>query len=365
MKICVIGGTGNISRRIVDELINNNHDVYCFNRGLSGDVPNGAQHIIGDRNDYKFFEKRIQDESFDYAIDMVCMDSKQALSSIRAFNGVKHLIFCSSTIVYDNNYTAYPKNENYRVKPKSKYALGKADAEKIFLDNYNKNTFPVTILRLSMTYGPQLGLYRQISSDPSWIARIKKGKPIIICDNGSARCQFMHINDAANIFVSLLGRKECFGEIYNVVGKNVYTWKDYHIEAMKIIGKEVQLVEVPFKYLKNLKIPRFQICRDITSYDMYFSPDKLLKVLPEFNYKISLKRGMFEVIKSMENGSLINNSFSQNWEERIIKKKVKGKLNKGLLINALLFKLDKIILIFLRKFYKISKFLLSTNNIYK
>ena len=94
MKICVIGGTGNISRRIVDELINNNHDVYCFNRGLSGDVPNGAQHIIGDRNDYKFFEKRIQDESFDYAIDMVCMDSKQALSSIRAFNGVKHLITC-------------------------------------------------------------------------------------------------------------------------------------------------------------------------------------------------------------------------------------------------------------------------------
>ena len=36
MKICVIGGTGNISTSIVSQLVKRGHDVYCFNRGLSG-----------------------------------------------------------------------------------------------------------------------------------------------------------------------------------------------------------------------------------------------------------------------------------------------------------------------------------------
>ena len=53
MKICVIGGTGNISRSIVVQLINQGHDVYCFNRGLSGKVPDGAHQITGDRNNKK------------------------------------------------------------------------------------------------------------------------------------------------------------------------------------------------------------------------------------------------------------------------------------------------------------------------
>ena len=79
MKICVIGGTGNISTSIVSQLVKRGHDVYCFNRGLSGQVPIGAHQIIGDRNDQKFYEKTMQDESFDYAIDMVCMNAESGL----------------------------------------------------------------------------------------------------------------------------------------------------------------------------------------------------------------------------------------------------------------------------------------------
>lgn len=352
MKICVIGGTGNISRSIVIELVKNNHDVYCFNRGLNGDVPSGAKHIIGDRNNSEFFEKRIQKEAFDYAIDMFCMNSKQALSTIRAFKGVKHLIFCSSTSVYDTNYSLQPKNENYPIKPLTKYGLGKAASEEIFINEYKNNKFPVTILRPSMTYGPQLGLYRQISTDPSWIDRIKKGKPIIICDNGEARCQFMHVKDAANIFVSLLGKKECFGEVYNVVEKKFHTWKEYHFEAMNVIGRKVDLIEVPFKDLLKFKIPRFRVCQDITSNDLYYNSQKLLEVLPEFRPKISLREGMYEVFKSMEDDGRIYNAFTQNWEDRIIEKKNKGTLKKGLLINAFLFNFDRLMM-FIRK--KISK----------
>ena len=51
MKICVIGGTGNISTSIVKCLLKQKHEVFCFNRGQSGSVPEGSHSIIGDRND--------------------------------------------------------------------------------------------------------------------------------------------------------------------------------------------------------------------------------------------------------------------------------------------------------------------------
>ena len=58
MKICVIGGTGNISSSIVSQLVKRGHDVYCFNRGLSGKVPKEVHQITGDRNDEKKFAQK-------------------------------------------------------------------------------------------------------------------------------------------------------------------------------------------------------------------------------------------------------------------------------------------------------------------
>jgi nucleoside-diphosphate-sugar epimerase len=42
MKICVIGGTGHISTSLVRSLLEQGHEVTCFNRGQSGEVPKGA-----------------------------------------------------------------------------------------------------------------------------------------------------------------------------------------------------------------------------------------------------------------------------------------------------------------------------------
>ena len=75
MKVCVVGGTGNISTSIVKLLLNQKHEVICLNRGMSGSVPEGARVIIGDRRDQNAFEKKIQNESFDVAIDMFCFNA--------------------------------------------------------------------------------------------------------------------------------------------------------------------------------------------------------------------------------------------------------------------------------------------------
>jgi len=33
MKICIVGGTGHISTAIVNQLLKQEHNVFCFNRG--------------------------------------------------------------------------------------------------------------------------------------------------------------------------------------------------------------------------------------------------------------------------------------------------------------------------------------------
>jgi len=353
MKICVVGGTGNISTGIVNQLLKQGHDVFCFNRGIKGFVSHGAHSLIGDRNDQRFFEKVIQDANFDFAIDMVCMNASQASSSIRAFKGVKHFIMCSTVSTYGVNRDFSPVTEDHPIRPTTENGRNKANADDVFRDAHKKNGFPVTILKPSTTYGPKMGLLRQISTDFSWIDRIRKNKPILICDDGSAKCQFMHVDDAALIFSSILGKKECIGHTYNMVDRKFYTWKEYHEIAMEVIGKKVELIEVPYIDLERLKIPGFRLCREIFSHNLHFSAEKLFEILPEFRPKVSLKEGMRKVIEEMDKDGRIINSAQQNWEDRIIRKKRKGSIKSGILINAFLYNLDRVISAIRRKLSKI------------
>jgi len=341
MKICVVGGTGNISLSIVNQLLKEGHDVFCFNRGISDIVPDGAKSIIGDRNDQEVFEKAMQDESFDFAIDMVCMNADQASSSIRAFNSVKHFIMCSTVSTYGVKYDWFPTTEDHPLRPINDYGRNKANADKVFIEAYKKKGFPITIIKPSTTYGPKMGLLRQISLDFLWIDRIRKGKPILICDDGSAKHQFMHVDDAALVFSSILGKKESIGETYNMVNQKLHTWNEYHKIAMKVIGKEVELIEVKYADLERLKVPAFDLCRDVFSHNQHYSSEKLSKVLPEFSPKVSLEEGMKEVIEKMDQDGRITNSDKQNWEDKIIKKKRKGNIKSGLLIKAFTEKLTK------------------------
>jgi len=344
MKICVVGGTGNISSSIVNLLLKQNHEVVCFNRGTRGTLPKNVRLIKGDRSDSENFEKKIQLENFDAAIDMICFNAHQAKSSIKAFNGVKHFIMCSSVATYGNEYISFPTNENHPIRPYDYYGHNKAEADSVFMEEHEKNGFPVTIVKPSTVYGPKLGLFRQVAStDFSWIDRVRKGKPIILCDEGNAKHQFIHADDAALAFSGILGKKHCVGQDYILTTKEVITWKEYHITAMKVIGREVELVGIPFSDLEKLRIPSFDLCRNIFSRNSHYSCEKLMGDVPEFQPKISLELGIQQVIDSMDQKKEIPNSDEKNyWEDQIIKAQKTGKPLKKVK-KSFFFKIGKIL----------------------
>src|SRR6266699_7352301 len=318
MKICVIGGTGNISTSLVRSLLEQGHEVTCFNRGQSGEVPKGASWIQGDRRDHAAFERTMQGKPFDAAIDMLCFDREDAASSVRAFAHVQHFIQCSTVCTYGIAHDWMPVTEDHPLRPTTAYGRQKAQADALFLEAYERQGFPVTILKPSTTYGPKQGLLRQIAWEFSWIDRIRQGKPIVVYGQGDALHQHLHVEDAARGFAQVLGQAQCLGQTYNLVGEPPITWAAYHRTAMQVLGREVALIGVTLAALQAHHVPRWEICQEIFAHHTSYSGAKLRRDVPAFHPVVALPDGMRQVFEVMEREGRIPRAESAGWEDALI-----------------------------------------------
>jgi nucleoside-diphosphate-sugar epimerase len=320
MKVGIVGGTGNISQSIVRLLLEQGHQVVCFNRGQTTKASNGARVIQGDRRNRKDFERKMQAEKFDAAIDMICFNAEDAASSIRAFRGVSWFVQTSTVCTYGIKYDYFPSDETHPLRPTTVYGRNKVAADDVYLEAYHRERFPAVIIKPSTTYGPVQGMLRQICWDFSWIDRVKKGKPIIVSGDGNALHQHLHVDDIAKAFAGVIGREHTIGQTYNAVNRGYITWADYHRLAGKILGKDVELVGVPFEDLKRLNVPNSGILEDEFAYNAYYSSERLFRDVPEYHPRISLEQGMTQVFEVMERERRIPNSDELKWEDEIIEK---------------------------------------------
>lgn len=320
MKICIVGGTGNISQPIVKLLLEQGHEVVVFNRGQTAKAPEGARVIVGDRHHREDFERRMQAEKFDAAIDMICFNAEDAASSVRAFRDVGWFVQTSTVCTYGIHYDYFPADETHPLRPISEYGRDKAAADHVYLEAYHRGKFPAVIIKPSTTYGPVQGMVRQVCWDFQWIDRVKKGKPILVCGDGNALHQHLHVDDIAHAFVGVIGKEHTIGQTYNAVRRGYTTWAEYHRLAGKVLGRETELVGVPFEDLKRLNVPDFGICEDIFAHHIYYSSEKLFRDVPEFNPRISLEQGMTQVFAVMERDGRIPNSDELTWEDELIAK---------------------------------------------
>lgn len=318
MRVCVVGGTGNISSSIVRRLLEQGHEVTVCNRGQCGQPPEGIATICLDRNDREAYEAAMQAGRFDAAIDMICYTQEDAASSLRAFRGVGHFVHCSTVCTYGVQCDWLPVSEDHPLRPTTAYGKGKGEADRLYLEAYYREGFPVTVLKPSTTYGPRLGLLRQVAWDFSWIDRVRKGKPLVVCGDGLAIHQFLHVDDAALAFVGVLGKAQCQGQVYNVVRDGYWSWADYHRAGMRVVGREVELVGVPLQTLLLADVPAVEICRDIFAYNVYYDNTRLKRDVPEFRPRVSLEEGMAQVLEALDREGRIPDCDTLDWEDRLI-----------------------------------------------
>ena len=320
MRTCVVGGTGNISTSIVKLLLEVGHEVAVFNRGLSPGLPAGVRQLQGDRKDRAAFEAMMQAERFDGAIDMICFDAEDAASTLRAFRDVQHLVYCSTVCTYGVDYDWLPATEDHPLRPISAYGSNKVAADKLFLAAYYERGYPVTIIKPSTTFGPRLNMMRQLdcAANPGWVDRVRKGKPIAVCGDGRALHQWLYVDDAAPAFVFPLGREICAGQVYNMMKTEFGTWEDYHRAALRVIGREVEMVGVPVQALCDCRVPDLGTCESIFAYNTIYSPARLRRDVPEFRPRLSLEEGLAKVLEAMDREGRIPNSDESDWEDKLI-----------------------------------------------
>lgn len=324
-KICVIGGNGNIGRPVTELLVQGGHEVTVLSRSGKPAVE-GAKMIQIDRLQREAFEEFFQQYGFDGIIDFTCFTPEDASSTIQAGrDNTRHILQISTVCTYGVHPDQYPVHETDALKPHIPYGQNKANADALFLHAHREHGLPVTILKPSTTYGPKQGLLRQIGWDHSWLERIRTGKPILQADSGLQMHQFMHVDDAARAITGLLFKKDAVGQTYNIVPDHAITWQQYHQTAMRVLNRDVELVNAPGSLLiRHLSEEMYGIYRDIFTHHSFYSAERLRHALPCFSPKISLEKGMAQVIDALNRDRRIPTANTRlNFDEDMIIEEVR------------------------------------------
>jgi nucleoside-diphosphate-sugar epimerase len=318
MKVLIVGGTGNISTSIVEELRRLEHDVSVVVRGMHRDeVPPDVQRIHADRRDYAAFERLMAGQTWDAVIDMVAFNADDARSAIRAFKGrTAHYVACSTVVVYGHDFTALPTTEDEPQRATDVYGGGKAEMERVL--RTEADGLPVTILRPSHNYGRVVPVRQVTGFDPTFVDRLRRGRPILVTDSAEKTTwSCLHVDDAALAFAHCLGREACIGRAYHVVGTETFSWADYHRRVAAALGFDVELVPLPLEEIVAARGAATGIL-SITAYDGWFTTGNVTRDIPEFRQRILLEEGTQRSVEWAERHGLLESAADRTWEDDLI-----------------------------------------------
>ncbi len=320
MRVCIVGGTGNISTGIVKALLGFGYEVTAFTRRQKESrLPDGVRYLVGDRRDRRAFEEAMQAECFDAAIDMISFNVEDAASALRAFRDVKHLIHCSTVCTFGGPLPSVPANEVTPLRPINEYGRGKAAADALLLAASVRGEIPVTVFKPASTWGHGMAVIRQLAFDLTWIDRLRKHKPIIVSGDGENLWSLCHSDDAGVAFAAAVDREVCKGQDYIVTRPDYITWQDYHERINRVLDSRSEIVHIPAATLLASSMgPRCGLLISQTQWNQCYDVSKLQRDIPEFQPRIDLEDGIAANVAWMDGHGMVENSDADETEDCLI-----------------------------------------------
>lgn len=209
MKALVLGGTGFIGRRLVENLLRDDSDVTLATSGRSPNpFGDAVSTVTVDRFDLTSIEEKLSSPPyFDVLFDQICFGPDDAVKIVEAFeNRIGHYVFVSSGSVYDNSKNSELGEKDF--DPYSHkiqkggieslgYSEGKRSAEAYFFQNAN---FPVAAARFPIVVGHDDSTLRF----QKLVEDVLEGREIYIPPNGKKR-NYVWVDDAGR-FLYWLGK---------------------------------------------------------------------------------------------------------------------------------------------------------------
>jgi nucleoside-diphosphate-sugar epimerase len=237
MNILVIGGTRFIGAHTVSQLHQQNHKVTVFHRGKTQSefLPEGIDHIHGNRKELLAYRSQFQSLEPDVVIDTCAFNEQDATTFTGALADIApRVVLLSSGDVYraygimrgtesgSLQEVPIPEDGDLRTEwyPYRGDEMRADDDPKRHQDFYDKipvermfaDAFETTVLRLPAVYGP--GDHRPWG----YLKKMLDNRPAILLGEASSQWRFIrgYVDDVADAIVRATTNQTAAGRVYNV-----------------------------------------------------------------------------------------------------------------------------------------------------
>ena len=327
MKVLFIGGTGLISSACSELAIQRGMELFILNRGMSTkhSPPNGAHMLAGDvYKDENGVAAMLADHHFEVVVDWIAFTAADIERDIRLFSEkTDQFVFISSASAYQKPPQHYIITEETPLEnPYWQYSRDKIACEEMLMGAYQKDGFPVTIVRPSLTYGPsQLPLCTNSWQQPyTIIDRMKRGQKIVIPGDGTSLWVFTWNADFAVGFLGLFGNENAIGEAFHITSDEVLTWNQAYEEVARALGVELNMVHVASDLIARYDEHAIGSLIGDKVNSAVFDNSKIKRFVPEFDCKVPWEEGIRRTIAWFEDDpsrQTIDDEANQLWN-RII-----------------------------------------------
>ncbi|NLG50486.1 MAG: SDR family oxidoreductase [Chloroflexi bacterium] len=295
MRVLFIGGTGNISSACVERALAKGYQVHLFNRGQRpAAFSQPVTTIEGDRNDPATMRQVAETGHYDVVANFVGFTPDQVELDIAAFAGrVGQYIYISSASVYQKPLNHYRITESTPLSnPYWEYSQNKIACEEILNRAYREQSFPMTIVRPTYTYGHTWIPAGVGGHGYTIVGRMRRGQPIISHGDGQSLWVMTHNTDFAVGFVGLFGRLQAIGEAFHITSDEVLTWDAIYRTIAQMAGVDVQLVHIPSDFIAAAHPDWGPGLLGDKAISVVFDNSKIKRLVPEFQPSVSFMEGI-------------------------------------------------------------------------
>jgi nucleoside-diphosphate-sugar epimerase len=265
----VIGGTGFLGQRIVDQFLEHGDDVSVVSRGMRSSRTADIEHIVVDRHDAAAFQSALRERSFDVVVDNIAFDADDVHATVSALRDrIGHYVLTSSAAAYANLQVRHPLHESeadlsvrlpddapdpFHPRLKHAYGNGKRAAEQALA----RSGVPWTVLR------PPVIVAADDRTERIWwlVQRILDERgPVVVPDWGPGRLfQVAWADDVARATFSASGNSAAYGHAYNVAQAEIFTGATWVTAFAAALGRPGSYVCIPEAALESAGLPDYSM----------------------------------------------------------------------------------------------------------
>jgi len=255
-SVLVIGGTTFFGKAIVEQLLEQGHQVTVFSRGQQQpSFFDQVTHVKGDRSQADDFAQ-LGGQSFDAVIDNIAYTAVDVRQALDLFKGnIGRYIFTSSAASYYTASMTMPSKEadvDFGFKPPEDekdsplwtYTMGKIEGEQALFDQAD---VPFTIIRPPVVLGPEDVTLRGYF----YFQRLMDGKPLLLSNSGVQSFRLAYSLDLAKGYLLAMNTPKAAGQAYNLAQGEVVTLQKLIQLSAEALDIEPNVVNVPFDLFKQ------------------------------------------------------------------------------------------------------------------